>query len=124
MNAVRMDDHTGKTWAEIVGETSKMRIATSDTDTDEVEVASIAGMTATDVHPTDLTAMGGVGGTDTYADGTQTADPDSDADSMYKGIMGTAICAGSDCKVEEDKLTGSWYFTPAEPKWLLREGRG
>ena len=27
---------------------------------------------------------------------TQTADQ-----SMYKGIMGTAICAGSDCKVEE-----------------------
>ena len=29
--------------------------------------------------------------------------------------MGTAICAGADCKVEDDKLTGSWYFTPASP---------
>ena len=42
---VRMDNHTGKTWAEIVGETSKMRIATDDTTTSEVDVASIAGMT-------------------------------------------------------------------------------
>ena len=31
-DAVRMNDHTGKTWAEIVGETSKMRIATGGTD--------------------------------------------------------------------------------------------
>ena len=32
--AVRMDNHTGKTWAEIVGETSKMRIARTGTTTE------------------------------------------------------------------------------------------
>ena len=41
---VVMNDRIGHTWAEIVGETQKMRIATSATDTNEVDVASIAGM--------------------------------------------------------------------------------
>ena len=105
MNVVRMDDHQGKTWAEIVGETTKMRIATSGMDTNEVDAASIAGMTLTS---------------------TQTATADDVVEdnglqlvATYKGIMGTAFCQGSDCKVEAvadnadvRKFTGSWYFTP------------
>ena len=112
MNAVRMNDHTGKTWAEIVGaaKISKMRIADTATTTKEVDVASIAGMTATDVHATALTSDG------TYADGFQTTD-----NSDYNGILGTAICAGSDCVVGEDgKLAGSWFFTPMDgDAWYL-----
>ena len=33
----------------------------------------------------------------------------------YEGIDGRVICAGADCKVEAEKLTGSWYFTPDLP---------
>ena len=109
---VEMDDRVGMTWAEIVGDTMKMRIATSGTDTDEVDAASIAGMsigssaTVTD-RSTDMEAV--------EADGSQVA-------ATYKGIAGTAFCAGSDCFVEEDadetdnrKFNGSWYFTPSAP---------
>ena len=101
INVVMMNDHTGKTWAEIVGETSKKRLGTSDMDTEEVDAASIAGMT--------LTSVQGAGDID---DGMQ-------SDATYKGIPGKAFCQGSDCKVETvagvvgvRKFTGSWYFTP------------
>ena len=114
---VVMNDRVGMTWAEIVGETQKMRIATSATDTNEVDVASIAGMalvssqTLTD-RSTDEDAV--------EEDGLQT-------EATYKGIPGTAICAGDDCVAEaanDDegnpitgtvKFTGSWYFTPTSP---------
>ena len=94
------DNHSGTTWMDIVGATKKMRIATSATDTNEVYVSSISGMTAADVNNA-LTVTGGVEGGDTYADGTQT---DS---STYKGIPGTAICAGGDCKVDADGNLGA-----------------
>ena len=103
-----MNDHQGHTWAEIVGaaNVAKMRIAATDTTTEEVDVASIAGMTGTDVNAS-LTVDSGVNSDGTYADGTQTAASD------YNGIPGTAICAGSDCEVDEDgKLAGSWFFAP------------
>ena len=116
MNEVAMNDHQGHTWAEIVGAAniSKLRIATSGTDTDEVDAASIAGMTAASVN-TALTDDGGVDSGNTYADGSQTAN------STYNGIPGTAICAGSDCEVDEDgKLAGSWFFTPTDgAEWYL-----
>ena len=43
----------------------------------------------------------------------------------YKGIEGTVFCAGTDCMVEDvagiDTLTGSWYFTPDDPKeWYVK----
>ena len=109
---VEMDDRVGHTWAEIVGVTTKMRIAKSQTETNEVDAASIAGMTLTSSR------------TATVADameenGLQVA-------ATYKGILGTAFCVGSDCVVEtvdnpDDpgtpldgmvKFAGSWYFTP------------
>ena len=48
-----MNDHTGKTWAEIVGETSKKRIVAKAMATREVDAASIAGMTLTHLDWTD-----------------------------------------------------------------------
>ena len=119
MNAVTMNDHRGMTWAEIVGTTTKMRIATSGTDTDEVDVASIAGMTGTDVNNS-LTSDGGDNSDGKYADGLQTPN------SSYKGIPGTAICAGADCAVDADgKLTGSWVFTPTMPMaWYVKTADG
>lgn len=116
---VEMNDRVGMTWAEIVGETQKMRIATSATDTDEVDLASISGMalvssqTPTD-RSTDMDAV--------EANGLQTG-------ATYKGIPGQAICAGDDCYAEavaDDpdttfdesttvKFSGSWYFTPTSP---------
>ena len=117
MNVVMMDDHIGETWAEIVGDDAlmDMRIADKETGNNKpVKAASIAGMTATDVHANDLSITGGTASGATYADGTQTDG------SMYRGIPGIAICAGTDCKVEGDegseKLTGSWYFTPDNAK--------
>ena len=104
MNVVMMDDHTGKTWAEIVGETSKKRLGAGEMGTREVDAASIAGMT--------LTAMIVQGDTPIIADGTQIP-------ANYKGIGGTAFCQGSNCMVEVNgdvlKFTGSWYFTPESP---------
>ena len=109
MNVVMMDDHTGKTWAEIVGETSKMRLGTSATETREVDAASIAGMTLNSEQAMTAAEMFENNGLQVGA--------------TYKGIPGTAFCQGSDCKVEavgpdEDnvrKFTGSWYFTPTTP---------
>ena len=113
------NDRVGMTWAKIVGETQKMRIATSGTDTNEVDAASISGMalvsaqTATD-RSTNMNAV--------EEDGLQVA-------ATYMGIEGTAFCAGTDCYVEtvDDpanpgtplsgtvKFSGSWYFTPGMP---------
>ena len=116
MNEVAMNDRQGHTWAEIVGaaKISKLRIADGADSTEEVDVASIAGMIAAGVN-TALTDSGGVDGGNTYADGAQTDSSD------YNGILGMAICAGSDCEVDEDgKLAGSWFFTPDEgDDWYL-----
>ena len=103
---VEMDDRVGHTWAEIV-DTTKMRIATSATDTDVVDAASIAGMSIVSAATATIAGL-------TEGDGTQVA-------ATYKGIVGTAFCVGSDCVVEVDtevaanrKFTGGWYFTPAD----------
>lgn len=106
MSAVMMDDATGMTWAQIVGEDNVM-MSRLGTDNTAVMIASIAGMTAADVHEALVT-------TGTYGDGS------NQADSSYKGIPGTAHCLGTDCKVETvdgtNKLTGSWYFESTSPK--------
>ena len=107
MNVVRMDDHQGKTWAEIVGETMKMRIAGAADTTTEVDAASVDGMTLTSMQPP----------AEEVVDGTQVTQGID-----YKGIPGTVFCAGSDCAVDGDAdnevatLTGSWYFTPTS-RW-------
>ena len=108
MNAVTMNNHTGMTWKEIVGDTTKMRIANTDTDTNEVDAASVDGMTLTSAAPET--------GEDAFADdGLQVA-------ATYKGIVGTIFCVGADCTVTENAeddaardLAGSWYFTPMSP---------
>ena len=103
--AVTMNDSEGMTWAEIVG-AANIKMERLGQDNAAVPVSSIAGMTASDVNAA-LTATGGTGGTNKYADAT------SQADSSYKGIPGIAYCLGKDCEVASDgKLKGSWYFTP------------
>jgi hypothetical protein len=118
MNAVKMDDHQGETWAEIVGadKIMEMRIGATGGGTMRVMAASVAGMTAADVH-SDLTATGGTENGNEYADGFQTATAGD-----YEGIPGTAFCGGSDCSVDDDgDLAGSWYFAPMSPKeWYVR----
>ena len=110
---VKMDDHQGKTWAEIVGaaNVSKMRIATGADDTDEVDAASFAGMALTFI-------TGSPPEVGDVADGMQFGDAN------YKGIDGTVFCAGTDCEVEgeagSEMLTGSWYFTPDDgDEWYV-----
>ena len=114
-DAVRMNDHQGSTWAEIVGTVVDKRIAVTDnggTGTKAVKAALIEGQSGIAVHSS-LTATGGTDGK--YADGVQF--PSSD----QNGIPGTAFCGGEDCEVDEDgELTGSWYFTPTSPKeWYV-----
>ena len=102
------NDPKSMTWKQIVTAADKlvmkMRIATSDTDTDEVDAASFADMLASAIT-TDPPTSG-----DTIADGQEYEAAN------YMGIPGTVFCAGDDCKVEGTgdaaKLTGSWYFTP------------
>ena len=108
--AVKMSDQLGHTWAQIVGADNIMNSplgTETDAERASVMVASIAGMTASDVHAEDLTATGGVMEGDTYADGHETLLAN------YDGIPGTVYCLGTDCKVDSNgKLAGSWYFTP------------
>ena len=106
---VMMNDHTGKTWEEIVGSANvkDMRIATTDVAevTQPVRAASFDGMTFTPANgvPTGM-----------EDNGKQIA-------ASYMGIGGTAFCVGDDCRVDEGdadgtrKVTGSWYFTPGMP---------
>ena len=115
MNAVKMSDQLGHTWAQIVGADNLSPKPLGDARA-TVMVASIAGMTAINVHPTALTAMGGEDSGATYADGDETDD------AKYNGIDGTVYCLGTDCKVTTDgKLAGSWYFTPTEASHYYRK---
>ncbi len=112
MNVVRMNDHQGKTWAEIVGADNIVDARIVDNAvTKAVKAMSVAGMTLVNATTAGDTA-----------DGTQAA-------ATYKGIAGTVFCNGADCMVEEvaddtdttfdesttRKLVGSWYFTPTSP---------
>ena len=108
---VEMYNNLGMTWAMLVGD-DKLMDSPLGTDRASVKVASVTGMTASKVHTTGaLSATGGTGGGNKYADGDQTDD------SNYMGIPGTVYCLGADCEVDEDngKLVGSWYFTPTDP---------
>ena len=118
MTLVRLNNHTGKTWGEIVGETSKMRLGTtSPMDTKEVDAASIAGMTLHSVRIPTVALMLENNGLQVVA--TYKGIPGED----NEGILGTAFCQGSDCKVEAvgpqeanvRRFIGSWYFTPEFP---------
>ena len=106
------NDAQGMTWAMIVGEDNVMMMRLGSVAADGtltvgngvVSVASLAGMTATDVTSTTLT------------DGTIDADGGTTAGS-YMGIVGAVIClGGSDgCKVTDGKLDAGWYFSPGAP---------
>ena len=109
--AVMMNDHTGKTWEEIVGSANvkDMRIITrkaDETGTEPVRAASFDGMTFASTMAPDVTVRG-----DFEENGMEIA-------AFYMGIGGTAFCVGDDCRVDEGdaenarKVTGSWYFTP------------
>ncbi|MYE01969.1 MAG: hypothetical protein F4Y03_11970 [Alphaproteobacteria bacterium] len=125
-NKLQTDDHMGMTWMEITDASMKMRIATEATDTNEVYVSSIADMVL-------ASAQTATAADATENDGLQVA-------ATYKGIPGTAICVGTDCKVEtvadvgtsgqpgfvdntgNRKFAGSWYFTPTYPKAYYMKG--
>ena len=114
-NKLVMDDHKGMTWEMIVGADNVMseRVGASNTSR---KVASITGMTAADVDA-DVTATGGTGGGNEYADGFT-----SDS-STYKGIAGDVFCLGTDCEVDADgKLAGSWYFSPTSETQFFTKG--
>ena len=101
---VSMNDATGKSWAMIVGEdnVSMMRLGAGTTN---VPVASIAGLVAATVMPTNTPTAG--------TDGQEI----DETDTTYTGIPGSVHCLGDDCKVDDDgKLTGSWYFEPDSPR--------
>ena len=101
MNEVAMNDHTGKTWAEIVGDNAlkDMRIADGTSGNSRtVKAASFADMPLSAIPNNPPSAA------DTISNGMQYA-------GAYEGIDGVVYCAGADCKVEDAKLTGSWYFT-------------
>jgi hypothetical protein len=111
MDAFEGENHVGHTWAEIVGMANimEMRIASAEDDTDPVPAASIDGQPTTFVvNSSDLVDAG-------LDDGKEHA-------GTYMGIPGTVFCAGTDCGVTTDTLTGSWYFTPEdEMEWYVRD---
>ena len=107
-NELKVEEHDqmGMTWEMIVGKDNIM-MSPLGQDRVSVPVASIMGMTASDVHA-GLTATDGENGSNMYADGSLTTN-----DATYNGIMGTVYCLGTDCEVDDDgKLAGSWYFNP------------
>ena len=104
-------DQPGVTWSEIVGTTMDANIIGSDDVLEAVKVVSINGETvATTDSDLDATAEN-----EMEAYGTQGI-------ATHKGIVGTAICLGSDCVVagtgDNRMLTGSWYFTPTDAEKL------
>lgn len=114
-NKLTTDNHMGKTWAMIVGEDNltMMRLGTISADgathtpgNGVLSVASLEGMTASDVAPsgTDFSTTGNTDGTAT-------------AGSNYMGIPGAVFClGGSDgCEVTDGKLGAGWYFSPGSP---------
>ena len=116
-DAVKMNNHVGKTWAEIVGTaTMKMRIATDPDDTDPVDAASIEDQPRSSITAGDEAML--IPGGDGLEDGAQHV-------GTYKGILGTVFCAGADCEVatgaDGETLTGSWFFTPRSTiEWYVR----
>ena len=114
-DAVRMNDHQGSTWTEIVGveNVRDMRISVTDGGTKRVSAASFDGMP--------LAFITGTPRPEVDAEINDGAQYDT---ANYEGIDGTVFCAGTDCMVEEvagvERLTGSWYFTPEKPKeWYV-----
>jgi hypothetical protein len=116
MDAFEGENHVGHTWAEIVGMANimEMRIASAEDDTDPVPAASIDGQPTSSVTATGALVDTGL------EDGMEHA-------GNYMGIPGTVFCAGTDCGVKTDTLTGntltgSWYFTPEdEMEWYVRD---
>ena len=117
INAVKLNDHQGLTWGEIVGlnNIKDMRLAAGEADdTDVLKAASFAGMPLALITGTPP-AVG------TVEDGAEFDEAN------YMGIPGTVFCAGTDCEVstaaaddEVSKLTGSWYFTPTSlTEWYI-----
>ena len=105
---VEMDTHLGMTWAMVVGE-DKLMDSRLGLNNANVKIASVAGMTASKLHGTALSATGGIDNGKKYADGNRTQN------SNYMGIPGDVYCLGADCEVDSDgKLVGSWYFTPED----------
>lgn len=58
--------------------------------------------------PADITALSD----DDPATPDTATDGANFASANYSGIAGTVHCLGTDCKVENGVLTGSWYFQP------------
>ena len=100
-SGVSMNDSTGMTWAQIVGEDNVM-MSRIGADNASVPIASIAGKTATAIHADSFTG--------TFTDAQEITG------ATYEGIPGSAHCLGTDCKVTDGKLAGSWYFEPTSPK--------
>ena len=115
------EDIGAMTWAMIVGEDNVMmkRLGTIDGTSgthspgnQELSVASLTGMTATDVLPS---------GTVLATAGANLA---ITANGSYKGIPGAIFCLGGDdgCKVtgtgDAAKLGAGWYFSPNSPMTL------
>ena len=128
-NKLETDDRQGMTWMEITDASMKMRMADGTTGTtSEVYVSSIADMVL-------ASGQAATGAGVSENDGVQYG-------ATYKGIPGTAICVGTDCKVEavpnigtsgqpgfvdnsgNRKFAGSWYFTPMYPKAYYTKAAG
>ena len=110
------NDHQGDTWAEIVGETMKMRIDTgTENQSHEVDAAKFENM-ALSTAGVDRAAL------DLSAAGAR--DDGAEHTGNYNGIPGTIFCVGT-CSTttgsdEVERLTGDWYFTPTSPKeWYV-----
>ena len=103
-NEVSKNNSRGMTWAQIVGEDNvkMMRLGAANTN---VSVASIAGMDLNQVFDTVPGDLSGLG-TDAATDGANFDSAD------YLDIDGMLHCLGTDCKVEDGTLEGSWYFQP------------
>ncbi len=132
MYATRMHDGSdigAMTWAEIVGEDNVMSVRIANTPT---MVASVAGMTASDVDvasTTRLTSGGGTASDGVYADVSDTtaANGSYTSDIAYMGITGSLYClgGGDGCSVDADEKLGSgWYFTPTDDEELYVAGSG
>ena len=102
-SATTMHDRMGMSWHAALGmDPVKKGMLDSNNLIMQVDAVSAAGANSgTDGDLASFTAPQNIGN-------------GASAAGTYKGIAGTVFCAGDDCKIEEDKLVGSWYFTPTE----------
>ena len=115
---IQRNDQQGMTWSQIVGSSEivdKMIMLLTTSFTVSVEAMSVEDVDNSNPTVSTPLTCGGVG-QDQCANGQVHS-------GQYKGISGSYFCEGDKCAVTDSKLTGGWFFTPADPGTLYKKAQ-